>query len=81
MLLEFYTGAYDWRKDKNHDVASLSGYPSSESRTLPLTLPIPFIPLLLPEKASESDQDPGHLNNSVHLGWLHRVCDDPCCHF
>lgn len=43
-------------------------------------LPISLIPLLFPEEASEPDQDPGHLHDSLHLGWLHRVCDHPCCH-
>lgn len=68
-------------KFKTRDIAFLSGCLSSESRILSLIFVYSSYSIVVLEEASESDQDPGHLNYSVHLGWLHRVCDNPCCHF
>lgn len=53
---------------------------SSESRVMELTSLSFFLLCSSLEKASESDQDPGHLNHPVHLGRLCRVCDNPCRH-
>lgn len=67
---------------KTRDIAFLSGCLSSEwIQDTVSDFVYSSYSIVVLEEASESDQDPGHLNDSVHLGWLHRVCDNPCCHF